>query len=104
MSTSTYGAVAPHQAATYAKTLLNATAPFMRGSLLGTLDDLLANAPKVRSIRLRSKKRKGKHRVYLLWIDGAFCGEFPTNKARRTFIEATAALEDSCHGTEATDT
>lgn len=53
------------------------------------------------TIRLRSKKRKGKHRVYLLWIDEVFQGEFPSDKARRAYLDATLLMKENLHEPEA---
>lgn len=55
-------------------------------------DDLRAAALALPDIRMRSKKRKGKARVYLLWLNRVFHGEFPSNKARRQYLHATLTL------------
>lgn len=52
------------------------------------------------TLRFRSKKRKGKHRVYLLWIDEVFQGEFPSNKVRRAYLEATLVMKENSHEQE----
>lgn len=53
--------------------------------------------------RLRSKKKTGKHRIYLLWDYGQFVGEFPSSKARRAYIDATLSLEAANENTPQMD-
>ena len=93
----TYGILHPSQMQDLAARLKGAAMP-LSPAYVGRWEDVrIVESPPTPTLRLRSKKRKGKHRVYLLWIGEVFQGEFPSNKSRRAYIDATRMLEDS-HG------
>lgn len=89
----TYGSIPNLTAKALAKSMLE----HMNGLRFSALSQ--SEVLPLHNIRLRSKKRKGKHRVYLLWIDSVFMGEFRSNKERRMFIEAHQILQEDKDGT-----
>ena len=97
MSASNYGQLTKEQLRVMADMLKQRMAPLSKFSVVHDEIAYYPPSPKFKEENVfitRFGERKPKHgqRVYRLWIDGKFAGDFKTKRERREFIEMTRTL------------